>query len=580
MHPDAQFDVAIVGGGPAGSTTGSLLRKYNGALRVAILEKARFPREHVGESQLPAIGSILSEMGAWEAVEAAGFPIKVGASYTWGRTTEPWEFEFLPLSAVQRNARPEPHAGWRTRTALQVDRALYDDILLRHAAQAGCTVQQDCEVTRVHTTGDRIDALETAGGSTVRAAYYVDASGNAAILRRALGVEIDAPTALQNVAFWNYWDDARVLEDRFGHGVTRVQIRSLPNGWIWYIPLSLSRVSVGFVCPAGYYKRRGLRPAQIYEEALGRESGISALLRDATPDGNVRAITDWSFLSRRAAGENWLLCGESLGFADPILAAGLTLTHACGRHCAYTLLELLRGGHPRAWLLEQYEDLQRRRVRQHMRFAEYWYSANGCFGDLQDYCKEIAAEAGLTLSSAEAFQWLSTGGFEDVIGQAIIGGFSLAGVKQAQYRLSGGEQSGEYLISGKNRFALNLDGASRRLAPNLTGGAIRTVPMYEREGRRLVVTGCYELVVLALSRHSDANEILPFMRQVLIQSVPADNVGFAMGQTIQAMEAMANDGWIVCRAEPGRPTLEVSVPEEGDLIYTSRLRRDHSAGIR
>jgi flavin-dependent dehydrogenase len=203
----------------------------------------------------------------------------------------------------------------------------------------------------------------------------VDASGNSAVLRRALGVAIDAPTALQNIAFWNYWDNARVPEDRFGHGVTRVQIRSLPNGWLWYIPLSLTRVSVGFVCPVDYYKERRLRPAQMYDEALAREPGISALLSNATTDGEVRATTDWSFLADRAGGENWLLCGESLGFADPILAAGLTLTHGCARHCAYTLLELFRGSHPRSWLFRQYEDLQRRRVRQHMRFAEYWYSA-------------------------------------------------------------------------------------------------------------------------------------------------------------------------------------------------------------
>jgi flavin-dependent dehydrogenase len=161
-------------------------------------------------------------MGAWDAVEAAGFPVQVGASYTWGQTTEPWEFEFLPLSEVRGQPRPEPHAGWRARTALQVDRAVYDDILLRHAQRLGCVVREGCEVATVHRTGDRIDALETADGASVRATYYVDASGNSAVLRRAIGVAIDAPTALQNVAFWNYWDNARGPEDRFGHGVTRV----------------------------------------------------------------------------------------------------------------------------------------------------------------------------------------------------------------------------------------------------------------------------------------------------------------------------------------------------------------------
>jgi len=79
-------DVAIVGGGPAGSTAASLLKKYKPELNVVVLEREKFPREHVGESQLPAIGPILHEMGVWEKVEAAEFPIKVGVTYRWGQS--------------------------------------------------------------------------------------------------------------------------------------------------------------------------------------------------------------------------------------------------------------------------------------------------------------------------------------------------------------------------------------------------------------------------------------------------------------------------------------------------------------
>lgn len=73
-------DVAVIGGGPAGSTLGCLLKKYNPKLDVVILERERFPRDHVGESLLPAIMTILEEIGVWDKVEAANFPIKVGAT--------------------------------------------------------------------------------------------------------------------------------------------------------------------------------------------------------------------------------------------------------------------------------------------------------------------------------------------------------------------------------------------------------------------------------------------------------------------------------------------------------------------
>src|SRR5882672_3390678 len=80
----SEYDVAIIGGGPGGSTLGSLLRKYEPSIKVLILEREVFPRDHIGESQLPPISVVLDEMGCWDKVEAANFPIKVGATFRWG----------------------------------------------------------------------------------------------------------------------------------------------------------------------------------------------------------------------------------------------------------------------------------------------------------------------------------------------------------------------------------------------------------------------------------------------------------------------------------------------------------------
>ena len=48
----------------------------------------------------------------------------------------------------------------------------------------------------------------------------------------------------------------------------------------------------------------------------------------------------------------------------------------------------VRGELEREWLLNRYDELQRRRVRQHMRFAEFWYAANGIFEDIQGGAEE------------------------------------------------------------------------------------------------------------------------------------------------------------------------------------------------
>src|SRR5262249_40567288 len=196
--------------------------------------------EHVGETQLPPIQRIVQEMGCWEKVEAAGFPIKIGVTYTWGKTIEPWAFEFLPLSQVPDNPpRPGKYEGWRQQVAFQVDRAIYDEILLKHTAAVGCEVREQSRVTGVRREGDRVTGLELANGEVVTARYYIDASGNAAVIRRSLDVKVDVPTLLKNVAFYDYWTKPQWAQeaDRIN---TRIHIRSLGYGWIWYIPIGLT----------------------------------------------------------------------------------------------------------------------------------------------------------------------------------------------------------------------------------------------------------------------------------------------------------------------------------------------------
>ena len=136
-----ECDVAIIGGGPAGSTTASLLAKYRPDANILVLEKEKFPRDHVGESQLPAISGIIHEMGCWDEIEGAGFPLKIGATYRWGKNPELWNFDFAAPSDVEKLVRPTPYEGLRQLTAFQVDRAVYDEILLNHAEHLGAEVR-------------------------------------------------------------------------------------------------------------------------------------------------------------------------------------------------------------------------------------------------------------------------------------------------------------------------------------------------------------------------------------------------------------------------------------------------------
>jgi flavin-dependent dehydrogenase len=562
------IDVVIIGGGPAGSTCGSMLRKYNPDLRVLILERDRFPRDHVGESQLPVVSQLLDEMGCWDKVEAANFPIKIGATYRWGSSKELWDFEFVANSQFEDEARPAKYEGRRRETAFQVDRAVYDQILLDHAAELGCEVRQEARVTEVVRTGDHVDALRLDRGEEIVARFYVDATGGVGLLRRAMGVEVDAPTALRNIALWDYWENAEWAV-KIGVGGTRVQVMSLGYGWIWFIPLGPTRTSVGLVTPAAYFKQSGLKPREIYEKALQEEPLISQLLANATCENKFQTTNDWSFVADRLAGENWFLAGDSAGFADPILAAGMTLAQSGAQMVAYTILELVRGEIDPRWLKSIYSDRQIVRIRQHIQFADYWYAGNGQFSDLKDHASQIAKEAGLALDPDQAFRWLGTGGFtNDDPGRAMAAGFDVLTIKQIGQRLS--NMPATWAVGKFNSFKLNLEGAEDGFFPVYEGGRVRQEPCFIREGKLLPKTGIYGVVLDAVSRIDLLQGIIERVGTEFARNGYFDRPQKGVVVALHALEGMVAEGWLEASIDPAFPTLGFTTPDDSPFVHANR----------
>ncbi len=563
---DIVTDVAIIGGGPGGSTLGALLKKYAPEMSVTIFEREKFPREHVGESQLPPIGAILDEMGCWEQVEAANFPIKIGATYRWGNNDKLWDFNFIPPEDYVGMDRPGKFEGARARLALQVERSVYDEILLNHASNLGCDVHQETRVSKVKRDGDSVAGFELGDGRTVMAKTYIDASGHVGLLRRAMGVEIDSPTKLQNIAIWNYWENAEWAV-RFYDTGTRVLVMSLGFGWIWFIPLGPTRTSIGLVCPAEYFKNCGKTTSELYEWALSQEPQISRLIKKATPHEGVQTTKDWSFMADRLVGPNWFLVGESAGFADPILAAGLTLTHTSAREAAYSILELERGELDASWIKGHYEEIQKKRIAQHIRFADYWYSANGVFTDLKEYTTEIARDAGLDLDPDKAFQWLGTGGFtNDELGQVGIGGLTLAGALGVSRRFHG--VAPEWNLNRYNVFKVDLRGAEPVFLPFYHDGKITKCKAYRRGTKTLPVVDFFAILLDVIGQVSDIRSILSVLPKKLKEFDPEAGQ-HTVKKALQTMEVMLNDGWITGKLDPTKHRIKMETPEEGDIIHSN-----------
>lgn len=415
-----RFDVIIIGGGPAGSTVGTLLKKYFPFSHVGLLEAEIFPRHHVGESMLAGSTPVLKEMGVYDKIDAAGFPEKLGASYIWGSHGEQWGFEFEEINGqLQRDGIVLPKEyfkGW------QVRRAEYDHILLDHAAEYGVEVLQGAKVTevRVGTDANRGVTFVRDGRQYEWAAdFIVDCSGQKAILGRKFGLR-DYDPQLNNVAIYGYWKGAKWKFEYAGFpGITRILIASTERGWIWYIPVTGDTISVGFVTHKSFAKdAEDIK--QTYLEEVRQSPEISELLAPAkltriSADQRSELLVerDWSYTCRKMAGDGWLLVGDAAGFVDPILSSGVLLSHQNGQKAAYLLNSIFGEGSPErtASYLEFYEATYRQMLSAYRKMASYWYGNNFSRDGWwwQAWRQLFQANSENTLNDRDSFMRLASG---------------------------------------------------------------------------------------------------------------------------------------------------------------------------
>src|SRR5262245_26748874 len=133
------YDVIVIGGGPAGATASGLLSKWG--RRVLVLEREKFPRYHICESLVPGCVPVIEELGAVELIEAANPTKKYGLSLMWGDDPTPWSVDFDEIC-------PHPYA-------YEVKRAEFDNLLLTHSRCLGSTVIEEAAVRELVFEDDR-----------------------------------------------------------------------------------------------------------------------------------------------------------------------------------------------------------------------------------------------------------------------------------------------------------------------------------------------------------------------------------------------------------------------------------------
>ncbi|HEY7037995.1 MAG TPA: NAD(P)/FAD-dependent oxidoreductase [Methylomirabilota bacterium] len=355
-----QYDVAVIGGGPGGSSAATTLARRG--RRVLLLERERFPRFHIGESQLPWINGVLEQLGAHDAVAKAGFVQKWGASF--------WEIDGTPAAYIDFSAAVETPMP----QTYQVPRARFDELLLRHAERCGVSVHEGHRAVDAVFERDGV-TLRYAGPDgaerTARVAAVVDASGRAGFLSRKIG-GYEHDRLLQHVAVHAQYEGVPRPEGRAA-GDIRVLTRT-DVGWIWLIPLSETVTSVGAVVPQALHRRESKPTAdESLDHYLSQTPAAPSLLKVARRVSPARYDADYSYLARTMAGDRWVAVGDASCFLDPIFSTGVLLAMQGGLEAGAAIDTGLRVGDLSARRFADYERAVRRRYHYFRRFVVGFY---------------------------------------------------------------------------------------------------------------------------------------------------------------------------------------------------------------
>jgi flavin-dependent dehydrogenase len=380
MSNSPDYDVLIIGAGPAGSTCAALLAEPGH--RALVLEREKFPRYHIGESLLPFTYYPLKRLGLIDKMRHSAFVKKYSVQFVSpsGKASQPFYFSTRYEADVAQT--------W------QVLRSEFDLLLLENAREKGAEVLEETTVLELLRDGSRVVGVRTRDRAGQEREYHapftLDCSGKESFTAVRQQWRVKDPS-LNKVAVWTYYRGAK-RDPGIDAGATTVAF--VPEkGWFWYIPQHNDMVSVGVVAEGKYLTREGVKaPEQIFKRELEQNLWIKDHLACGQQVGDYFITSEYSFHSRHCGADGLLLVGDAFCFLDPVFSSGALLALKSGVLAADAVHEALQARDVSAARFAPYAAMMREGVENMRKLVYAFYNPNFSFRVLTDKYPDLAGD--------------------------------------------------------------------------------------------------------------------------------------------------------------------------------------------
>lgn len=284
-------DIAVIGGGPAGSAAALTLLRYS-KLRVAVVEKGDYTQWRAGETLSPAVQPLLDYLDASSILEAEGQLRNYGMSAAWG-SADVVSRDFLFVGAGD---------GWH------LDRNRFDRAL----------------AMLVRERGGMLHTSSTLSAEALQARFVIDASGRHASVGRANGAMVRQHDNLTGLV---------ALFDG-GAASTGTLVEAAPDGWWYSTQVPGDRTVVAFMTDADIVRERRLHETETWCRALAETTATQRRMAGATLRRPPMSYPAQSQCLEPLHGDRWIAAGEAAVAFDPLSSMGIGYAIASGIQAA------------------------------------------------------------------------------------------------------------------------------------------------------------------------------------------------------------------------------------------------------